>query len=287
LRLVRVSTYLSQFQLEVKYRLEKQHIISDALSRLFAASAIGADVNVPEALDIDIYYSEIENSEVSDQIYVYQDTLIAISADFKQRLLDGYSKKKFWRNLKNMLTDLEKRISQKQAFSKQVSYDSNQILDNHNNIDKKSVLKKFRIEIDFEFRNNLIYYSDKDNIRLRLYISRSTEKDIFKTIYDDNYYSDYHRCFARICETLFISRALSKIRIYIEYCSVCQINQTKRHRSYSKLMSISTEPHPFHIIAIDYVVELSGKYDCLLTIIDKFSRRLQLIAGYITNSAIV
>jgi len=92
---VRASIYLSQFCLNVKYRSGKQYIISDALFRLSAASAIKTDVNTSRALDIDIYYSGIQDSEISDQIYAYQNTLIAISAEFKKHLLDEYTKKKF------------------------------------------------------------------------------------------------------------------------------------------------------------------------------------------------
>ena len=79
----------------MKYCSEKQHIIFDTLSRLLAASVIETDVNAPEALDIDIYYSEIQDLKISDQIYIYQNTLIAISVEFKQYLLDKYTKKKF------------------------------------------------------------------------------------------------------------------------------------------------------------------------------------------------
>ncbi len=124
-----------------------------------------------------------------------------------------------------MLTSLKKRIFQKisqKASQKQLSDNSNQILNNLNNREK-FVSKKFLTEIDFELRDNLIYYSEKEN-RLRLCISRTIEKKIFKTVYDDNYYFGYYRCVNRINKMLFIFRALSKICIYVEYCSVCQIN---------------------------------------------------------------
>jgi len=118
----------------------------------------------------------------------------------------------------NMLASLEKRTP-----SKQIPNDNNQVRNNYDNIDesknvKKFVSKKFCIEINFELRDDLIYYFDEDNTRLRLCISRSTKKNIFKTIHNNNYHFNYHRYFARICETLFISRTLNKIRIYVEHC---------------------------------------------------------------------
>lgn len=48
-------------------------------------------------------------------------------------------------------------------------------------------------------------------------------------------------------------------------------------------MPIFTMLHFFYTIVINFVVDLLDKFDCLLIIIDKFSRRLQLLAKYITN----
>ncbi len=117
-----------------------------------------------------------------------------------------------------MLTSLKKRIYQKQTFSKSISNNSNQIFDNYIN-KEKFVLKKFLIEIDFELCDDLIYYFEKENC-LRLCISRTIEKKVFKAIYNNNYYFGYYCCYTKINKTLFVSRALSKIRIYIKYCFI-------------------------------------------------------------------
>jgi hypothetical protein len=52
-------------------------------------------------------------------------------------------------------------------------------------------------------------------------------------------------------------------------------------------MSIFIKSNSFYIIAIDYVIELSSKYNYLFIIIDKFNCCLQLISNYIINFAIV
>lgn len=277
LRLVRVFIYLSQFQLEVKYRSSKQHIILDALFRLPAASIdTEIDINAFEALDIDTYHNGIENLEVLDQVYAYQGTLISMLAEFRQRLLDDYSKEKFWRDLLIMLSNLDKRTPQEQK-----SQDPHQ-----ENINNEIVLKKFRIDIEFELRGELVYYFDESNV-LRLCISRLVKEKIFRAIHDDNHHFNYHRCLARIADTLFILDLLKKIRTYVENCLVYQVNQTKRHCSYDELMLIFSKPHSFHIIVMNYVIGLSSKYDCLLIITNKFSRRLQLISDYIIDFVVV
>ncbi len=51
-------------------------------------------------------------------------------------------------------------------------------------------------------------------------------------------------------------------------------------------MSIFIKSYSFYIIAINYVIKLSSKYDCLLIIIDNFSRRLQLIKLIASNQVI-
>ena len=124
LRLIRASTYLNQFRLNVKYRLGKLHVIPDALSRLSAASSpssIDPQIDEPEALDIDAflmgtapalskqriscenrpevlnlntYHNGLENPEIPDQVYAYQGILMTMSPKFKQRLIDEYAKKK-------------------------------------------------------------------------------------------------------------------------------------------------------------------------------------------------
>lgn len=107
LRLVRAFIYLFQFQLDVKYRSDKQYIISDILSRFSAVSKTSTtdleaqsnilDLNIfyivsiknSNMLDLSIYYSSIKNSE-TDLVYAYQDTLVSIFSKFKQKLIEEY-----------------------------------------------------------------------------------------------------------------------------------------------------------------------------------------------------
>ena len=76
IRLVRASQYLSQFSLDVRHKSGKDNIVSDALSRLSSA-----DVCLSESND----YSEL------DALYVYNTTLVEISENFRNRLIQGYS----------------------------------------------------------------------------------------------------------------------------------------------------------------------------------------------------
>ena len=70
-RLIRAFIYFSQFQLNVRYRSKKQHIIFDALFRLSTFFVIETFESVIEAFDINTYHNEMKNSELSNQMYVY------------------------------------------------------------------------------------------------------------------------------------------------------------------------------------------------------------------------
>ena len=146
--------------------------------------------------------------------------------------------------------------------------------------------KFMRIEIDFKIFDDLIYYIDI-NDRDKLCISKSLKKEIFRQAHDENHHAEAHRCHNRISETLFILKLLKKLRVYIEHCSSCQINQIKRHAFYEKLMFIFIVSQSFHIIVMNFIVRLFDKYDCLFIIIDKFFRRLLFIFDYFIDFAVV
>ena len=279
LRLVRSSTYLSQFQLDIKYRPGKQHVIPDALSRLPAAEGFGnPKPDDPGALDLDTFHSHpnplttidlasyhggIQDPE-SDTVYAYQSTTIAMSPEFREKLLASYQKEPIWERLKTMVNGLGNRVEDEQT-------------------DQPS--RKSHTGIDFKVLDGLIYHTA--NGKDRLCIPEAQEEEVFRMAHDENYHAGAHRCYQRISDAFYIPRLSRKLRTYIDHCPSCQVNQTKRHQPYGELVPISTPPHPFHTIAMDFIVGLPGKYDCLLVLTDKFTRRIQLIPGYITDSAAV
>ena len=50
----------------------------------------------------------------------------------------------------------------------------------------------------------------------------------FRLIYNSNQHVDVYKNYFKIVNIVYISRFLSKIRVYIKYCFVCQINQTQQ-----------------------------------------------------------
>jgi hypothetical protein len=76
LRLVRVEMYLSSFDLNVRHKSERDHIILDALSRL--------------SFFDEEKFSKDSNSDTLDVINVYVETLIEMFSNFKARLINAY-----------------------------------------------------------------------------------------------------------------------------------------------------------------------------------------------------
>ena len=83
IKLIRVSIYLSQFWLNVRYKSKKSHIILDAFNHLSTRNIIFNDKN--NVLDIENFHNDMINSKNND-IYVFNKNLITIFDDFKRRL---------------------------------------------------------------------------------------------------------------------------------------------------------------------------------------------------------
>lgn len=172
LRLVRVSMYLSQFRLDVRYKFEQSHIISDALSRLSSRQEIDVLTN---SLNINSFHNVLKFPEIY-LAHAYQDVSIKMSKNFRSRIKANYIKDKSWTDILKMLTNLKERVNVK-------------------DITKKSEVST---EIDFELRNELIYYVHDESFRLC--VSNIEEKNIFQLAHNDNAYVEHHHFYQRVVD---------------------------------------------------------------------------------------
>ena len=99
-RLMQAFIYLLQFQLKIKYRFDKNHIVSNVLSRLFFDNEQidSVNVNSKNKLNLNIYHVNMMNSfcskQIEQEIYVMNEILIEMSNDFRKRIFDDYVKEK-------------------------------------------------------------------------------------------------------------------------------------------------------------------------------------------------
>ena len=248
-RFVRAFAYFSQFNIDVKYKANKFNTMSDVLSRLSSISFFKDFVDM-NTFDIDNYHNSIEN--ISTFNYAFQETLITMTSEFRIKLIDEYFKEKSWTKIIKMLKELRKKTS----------------------IEEIENDESVKTEIEFELHRGLIYHKKNR----RLCVSASVEKKIFNLAHDQNQHSGTTRCFHRIKESIFIFRLSKKLRTYIDHCFQCQLNQTKRHKIYEKLMLIISSTISFHTMTMNFIMTISNDFDTLLIIICKFSKRLIIIA---------
>jgi len=104
----------------------------------------------------------------------------------------------------------------------------------------------------------------------------------------DTNHPGFSKLFDIISTSWFIRRLGKQLREYLLHCPQCQVYQTKRHRPYGALQPIESPSVPFHTISIDFVLALplsAEGFDCVLSVTDKFSKRITLIPGKITFTA--
>ena len=217
-------------------------------------------------------------SEPSEANSVYfHVTLVEMSQDFKDRLGQEYTKDEQW----NKVLEVVKKANKEAEASLPVQGPATKagelpqlpVQTNLNRTNRKLGLR-------FKLRNRLLYYTNFNNGRERLCIPNSLEKEIFKLAHDRQHHSGFHRTYERIVASLYLRHLLKNLRTYIDHCPDCKLNQTKRHLPYGSLVPIDRPRIPFYTIAMDFVVALpitTDNLDALLTVTDKFSKRLYLI----------
>ena len=161
----------------------------------------------------------------------------------------------------------------------------NEIVD----INLKNTFKdNFKAKIRFKHRNDLIYYII-ENGREWLCVLNFMKQKIFIMIHDFIHYDDFHRIYDKIASSVYIYHLFKHFRIYIVHCSNCQFNQIKKHFVYDELTLMIILIISFYIITMNFIITLSKnkkKYNMLLTIICKFSKRILLILNKDTWNAI-
>ena len=73
LRLMRAFTYLSQFKLNIKYRSSKEHVILDALSRLFFDNKLTTLYrnSLDDVLDLNNYFCDVLDFFDNSNYYIF------------------------------------------------------------------------------------------------------------------------------------------------------------------------------------------------------------------------
>ena len=254
LRLVRASDYIQRFRnIEFRHKPGKQHVVPDALSRLDAAMG-------------DAEYSRKSSKEegVLDALHgcAYATTsLVEMSPELRREIVEGYTKDPAWKN-------------------------TIQVLEANDKLGENSAV------LPFERDNGLIFklddvtgdhaFSDR-----RLCVPEAASKHFFETAHS-NEHIGYAKMYDIISKHWCTKGLARKLRDYLRHCPKCQLYQTRRHLPHGSLQPIQSPPVPFHTLTIDFILALPESkkgYDCMMSVTDKYSRRITLIPGKTTFSA--
>ena len=239
IRLVRISQYLSQFSLDVRHKFDKDNVVSDALFRLISIETISL-----EQKD----YSEF------DVLYIYNTTLVEISKDFKEKIIQGYASDSRWNKHASLLN-------------------------------KNDSLNENVAIMSFVKKEDLIYYVDQMTDVKRLCISKNCVRKILD-IAHNNEHIDYVRIHDIIIRFWYIHELIKILRKYIQHCFECLTCQIKRHKLYEALQFIDSSSIFFHTITMNFVLALSHEEinnailssNVMLTMTDKFFKRILLMS---------
>lgn len=244
-RLIRISQFLSQFNLDVRYKSNKDHIIFDALFKL-------ASININQFVDKD--HAEL------NVLFANNSTLVKMSTEFYNKIIEKYFKNSMWKKIRDIIQKnetLEENATSLFFSTRRVSSE----IDPYMKSRSKQLIalqnsKSEQINALQERLSQLIYHSDNLIDLHRLCISTNCVQNIFEVAHDEEH-SSFARCFEIIFKAWYIKNLIKQFKNYIKHCFDCLILQTRRHNSYDDLQLIDFSSVSFHTLTLNFILALS------------------------------
>jgi hypothetical protein len=235
-----------------------------------------------------------------------------LNSEFRRRIIESYFRDKSWNKIIHTIDQNEAldenvaelsfvresaTVSRESDFymtsnidsrsSKQISQ-SNETQKNSRS--SKSVLRsnensKESVSSEHDDKN-LIYHVNRSTEEKRLCISSDCVLNILIVAHErEQDHSEFEVTFEIISRAWYIRDLIKTLRFYIRNCSQCLQIQIRRHRSWESLQLIHSSSISFHTITMNFVLELfkiKEKIDCVLSMTDKFTKRIMLISEKFT-----
>lgn len=257
-QLIRAFKYIQRFRLNIRHKSKKQHLISNALSKLKTSNVNNFIIQNGELNALIIEY---ENQNVSNSVasnFVMQTTvfhltsMVQISNNFRKQIMKSYQKELVWTKIIIAITNV--------------------------------TVDKFKI-LFFE-ENDLIYKTKYSSVKLKdkhvfesykLCPFKAVLKKVFQ-IAHDNFHIDFHRCYELFFFAYYIRNLIKTFKFYLKHCPSCLINQTRQHKPHGALQSIELFFVLFHTIVINFILTLSktkDEFNNVMFTICKFFKRIE------------
>ena len=282
LRFVSASQFLQQFRLDVRHKPSKEHIIPNALSQL-ASTNVGC--------------SDPSHSEL-DVLFTYNTTLIEIHPTLVSRILAGYNADPWRVRLRLQIQRNSNLGTDATALPFVLGFVSPKDADSYMEprpeggdlLATNALCIQHGPAIDglpTPDRSKLLYYINKLIDVYQLFIPPSVAPDILAIVNGEGYLG-FSRCYKIIACSWFIRGLTKLLQSFIQHCSQCLALQTKRHPPSGLLQPIESPPVTFFTLTLDFVLALpltKEKFNALMSVTCKFSKRVTLIPGADTWSA--
>lgn len=240
IKLARAAEYIQRFDIQIYHRPGRQHIVADALSRLPSRAT-----NSPP--NDDLLFTLFSHTYPAA---AYTTTLVAMSPEFRDALISGYRTDPRWRVIYEQVKDEQDKGSHDQA------------------------------RLPYKIDDELLYtvnYNQPD----RLVIPHNLVRTVLAQAHDQAAHPGPARTLERL-RSVCIHRVRRQTEMYIRHCRSCQVNKPTTHQPFGSLQPILSTPIPFHTITIDFVTALpvtANKEDAVLTVTDKFTKRVTFVPG--------
>ena len=112
----------------------------------------------------------------------------------------------------------------------------------------------------------------------RMCVSAFMIKEILIIVHNEsNDHSEFDHFYERINSFWYIKELIRYLKNYIAHCSQCKINRIRRHKSYEFLQFILSSSISFHTLIIDFILTMFVSHidmNCVMSVIDKYSKRI-------------
>ena len=240
LRLIKTFEYIQKFNIIIRYKFEKNHVVSNALSNLATKS------------DSDSDFEEKKLNTLSATVkFVFNFFfVIEISKEFRKRIIENYKKKFVWIKIQNAISKIVQNEI-KIIFRKKndLFYFENDHITNH----------------VFQFRC--------------LCLSQTVLKKIFQIVHN-SFHLKFHKFYEFFFSVYYIREFTFNLKTFIKHCFECQINQIRRHKFHDSLQSIDSFSIFFHTVVMNFILTLfttKKRFDCAMSVICKFLKKMILI----------
>ena len=124
----------------------------------------------------------------------------------------------------------------------------------------------------------------------RLCILQPYLKDLFKIVHGRDTHPDFVKAFDLVQQSGFLQNLAKNLRAYIKHFLECQLLQTRYHKPWRSLQPINTIKILGYAITLDFILGLPisahpEAFDCVMSVTDKFTKRITLILGQATYFA--